>query len=86
MNGQLPVAPGLNETTAAECLGQGSVLRTHILQQFALVSTAAVWCFTCHCVLSNVTKQDTVLSEKRTYAHKINISPDPNVTGRFLQR
>lgn len=86
MNGQLPVVPGLNETTAAECFGQGSVLRTHILQHFALVSTAEVWCFTFHCVLSNVTKHDTVLSERRAYAHKINSSPDPSVTDRFLQR
>lgn len=69
MNEQLPVVPGLNETTAAECFGQGSVLRTHKLQQFALVSTPEVWCFTFHCVLSNVIKQDTVLSERRAYMH-----------------
>lgn len=59
---------------------------SHMLYQFALVSTIAVRDFTVHCVLSKVTEQDTVLSEKRTYAQKIDSNPDPMVTSRFLQR
>lgn len=59
---------------------------SYILQQSALVNTAVVRCFTFHCVLSNVIKQDIVLSEKRTYAQKINSNPDSMETGRFLQR